>query len=237
MIAILSKAITLYLSPILMLTTFLLTLFTYLAPVVMLQDRVALLTVTPSVQLVQVGSSGVVDGPSLFLGPLGSCSRTSNAGSINCTDPTISPTYDLSALPNQGSNLSLTAPTPSTPAFIAVAISFSILFLFTFTMISFRHKMGKLSATLEKPLVQRASAWVGFFGFFIGLTSFLLLRMWFGKAVDDFNASIEAQGQQGPHLLASTGNGFTMVWVAYAFYAVPLIVSLSKLNVAASKTV
>lgn len=28
----------------------------------------------------------------------------------------------------------------------------------------------------------------------------------------------------------------SVVWVAYAFYAVPLIVSLSKLNIAASKS-
>jgi len=119
---------------------------------------------------------------------------------------------------------------------MAVAISFSVVFFISFTLISFRHKLGGLSATLEKPLVQRLSAWVGFFGFIIGITSFLVVRMWFGKAVEDFNASIEAQGQQGPQLVASTGNGFTMVWVAYAFYAVPVIVSLSKLNVTTSKS-
>jgi hypothetical protein len=33
--------------------------------------------------------------------------------------------------------------------------------------------------------------------------------MWFGKAVDDFNASIISQGQQGPKLIAVTGNAFT----------------------------
>ena len=33
--------------------------------------------------------------------------------------------------------------------------------------------------------------------------------MWFGKAVDDFNTSIISQGQQGPKLIASTGNAFT----------------------------
>lgn len=77
--------------------------------------------------------------------------------------------------------------------------------------------------------------------------------MWFGKAIDDFNASIAAQGQQGPQLIAATGNAFTsefkfnplkqsdltrtlvVVWVAYAFYAVPVITSLTKLNVTATK--
>jgi hypothetical protein len=33
--------------------------------------------------------------------------------------------------------------------------------------------------------------------------------MWFGKAIQDFNASIAAQGQQGPKLIASVGNAFT----------------------------
>jgi len=94
---------------------------------------------------------------------------------------------------------------------------------------------GKLSSILEKPMVQRLSAWVGFFGFLIGITSFLIVRMWFGKAVQDFNSSVEAAGQNGPELIANLGNAFTMAWVAYAFYAVPVIASLAKLNVTATK--
>jgi hypothetical protein len=84
----------------------------------------------------------------------------------------------------------------------------------------------------------------------IGLTSFLIIRMWFGKAVSDFNTTIEVQGMQGPKLIAATGNAFTsespipvklsssidaflpVAWVAYAFY---VIISLAKLNVTASK--
>ncbi|KAJ8522567.1 hypothetical protein ONZ45_g913 [Pleurotus djamor] len=227
----LSKAVTLYLAPLLMLTTILLSLFAFLAPVLMLHDRVALLTVFPSTELVQAGPSNGVDGPSLFLGPLGSCSKPNNAGQINCTSPTISPVYDLSDLPASAPHLLLSAPTATTPIFMAMALSCSIIFFFTFIMISFRHKMGeKMTAALDKPIVQRLSAWVGFFGFLIGLTSFLIVRMWFGKAVQDFNNSIMAQGPQGPKLVANTGNAFTMVWVAYAFYAVPLISSLTKLN-------
>lgn len=68
MIAGLSKAVILYLAPLLMITALLLSIFAYLSPVVMLQDRVALLTVTP---LVQAGSTQSVDGPSIFLGVLG----------------------------------------------------------------------------------------------------------------------------------------------------------------------
>lgn len=93
----------------------------------------------------------------------------------------------------------------------------------------------KFGKTFDKPLLQRVSAWIGFLGFMTGLTSFLILRMWFGKAVRDFNTSIEAQGRQGPKLVADTGNAFTMVWVAYAFYTVPIIVSLAKLNVKPTK--
>jgi hypothetical protein len=79
--------------------------------------------------------------------------------------------------------------------------------------------------------------------------------MWFGKAVQDFNASIAAQGKNGPQLFADLGNAFTsefsrtlfhpdfseylriVAWVAYAFYAVPVIASLAKLNVTATKNV
>lgn len=83
------------------------------------------------------------------------------------------------------------------------------------------------------------------------MSSFLILRMWFGKAVQDFNLMIAAQGSEGPKLIADTGNAFTsaysnihhllfctilmntftVIWVAYAFSAVPIIISLTKLNV------
>ncbi|KAK7044089.1 hypothetical protein VNI00_007805 [Paramarasmius palmivorus] len=231
MIAGLSKAVTLYLAPVLALTAILLSLFAYLAPVVMLPDRVALLTVTPSTALTQL-NGGETDGVSIFIGMLGSCSRPNKDADLNCTVPSLSPEYDLSALPSSAPTLLLSSPPASSPAFIAVALTFSILFFFTFTLISFRHKMGeKMSAALDKPLIHRLSAWIGFFGFFIGITSFLIVRMWFGKAVEDFNRSIRQMGQDGPQFIAGDSNAFTMVWVAYAFYAVPVICSLAKLNI------
>ncbi|KAK7064201.1 hypothetical protein R3P38DRAFT_3165216 [Favolaschia claudopus] len=235
MIAGLSKAATLYLAPILTLTAIVLSLLSYLAPVLVLHDKVALLTVTPSTTLVQ-NASHAVDGPSLFLGVLGSCSRPKNDGDLTCTSPTLNPAYDVSALPSTAPRLLLSAPTQATPVFLGIGLACSIIFFFTFTITSFRHKMGeKMSATLDKPLVQRLSAWLGFFGFMIGITSFLILRMWFGKAADDFNASITMQGRDGPQLIAGVSNAFTMVWVAYSFYAVPLIISLSKLHVTTTK--
>jgi hypothetical protein len=73
MIAGISKAVTLYLAPVLALTATILSLFAFLAPTLLLHDRVALLTVTPSTTLVQPGQgSQNVDGPSLFIGSLGS---------------------------------------------------------------------------------------------------------------------------------------------------------------------
>ncbi|ESK95853.1 hypothetical protein Moror_12351 [Moniliophthora roreri MCA 2997] len=231
MIAGLSKAVTLYLAPVLALTAILLSLFAYLAPVVMLPDRVALLTVTPSTALTQL-NGGATDGASIFIGALGSCSRPNQGAELNCTAPSLSPQYDLSALPESAPTLLLSSPPASSPAFIAVALTLSIIFFFTFTLISFRHKMGeKMAAALDKPMIHRLSAWIGFFGFFIGITSFLIVRMWFGKAVEDFNKSIIQMGRDGPQFIASDGNAFTMVWVAYAFYAVPVICSLAKINV------
>ena len=42
----------------------------------------------------------------------------------------------------------------------------------------------------------------------LGITSFLVLRMWFGKAVEDFNRDISEEGSSAPQLIASTSNGF-----------------------------
>ncbi|EPQ60788.1 hypothetical protein GLOTRDRAFT_68732 [Gloeophyllum trabeum ATCC 11539] len=230
MIAGLSKFITLYLSPALSLTALLLSLFAYLSPTVMLHDRVALLTVSPSLSLTQ-DSTQHIDGPTVFLGALGSCSRPNDGSEVTCTVPTLSPVYDLSVLPDNAPDL-LSAPTATTPAFIAVSLGFSILFFLLFSMTSFRHKLGpKMETALDRPTIQRLVAWVGLFGFMIGLTSFLVIRMWFGKAVEDFNKTITKAGGSAPALVANTSNGFIMVYVAYAFYAVPLVCALAKLHV------
>lgn len=73
MIAGISKAITLYLAPVLALTATILSLFAFLAPTLLLHDRVALLTVSPSTTLVQPGPGQNIEGPSVFLGSLGTC--------------------------------------------------------------------------------------------------------------------------------------------------------------------
>lgn len=231
MIAGLSKAITLYLAPVLSLTSLLLILFSYLAPSVMLSGRVALLTVTPSSILVQSNSSQELDGPSVFMGALGSCSRPSNDLGLNCTYPAVSPFYDLSVLPANSPDL-LSSPPSTSTGFIAVSIAFSVMFLFLFTFSTHRAHLGRAGAMFERPVFQRFTAWIGFLGFFIGLTSFLVVYMWFGKAVQDFNDDIIKSG--GPELIAATSNGFVMVWVGYAFYAVPVVASLAKLHITTS---
>ena len=54
-----------------------------------------------------------------------------------------------------------------------------------------------------------------------GLTAFLVIRMWFGKAVEDFNAAISKQGNDAPQLIASTSNGFTSecIHFLYCFFS------------------
>jgi len=233
MIPTFSQAIVLYFAPSLALTAIVLTLLALLAPTLVLHDRVALLTVLPSTGL-QSNSSNGVDGPSIFMGVLGSCSRVQNGASINCTSATLSPIYDLSVLPDSAPGHLLYAPVASTATFIAVSIVFTILFFILFMLISFSHKMGKVKSTFQKPQFQRISAWIGVFGFVVGLSSFAIIRVWFEKAVQDFNQSLAAQGKEGPELIASLGNAFIMAWVAYGFMTVPVICSLTKLNVKVS---
>jgi len=230
-----SKAATLYLAPVLMLTALLLILFAYLAPTVMLHSEVALLTVTPSTSLTQSNVSGV-DGPSIFMGALGSCARSDNSAGVICTSSSLSPAYNTSVLPSDSDSFLLSPPPTTSPGFIAFSIALSLFFFVTFTAISFREKLGpRIGPLMDKPMMQRLSAWIGVFGFLIGLSTFLIIRMWFEEAASDFNQTIESQGTDGPNLIAGAGNGFTMVWVGYAFFAVPVVVSLAKLHVHATK--
>ena len=67
-----------------------------------------------------------------------------------------------------------------------------------------------------------------------GISSFLIIRLWFGKAVDDFNQSIQLEGDNGAHLIAGLSNGFTMVWVGYVFHAIPLVCALAKIHITAA---
>lgn len=79
----LSNAVALYLAPVLSLTAVLLALFSYLSPAVMLQTRVALLVVKPSLLLLPNPSKDQVDGPSVFLGPLGTLADQPKAPAVS----------------------------------------------------------------------------------------------------------------------------------------------------------
>ena len=120
---------------------------------------------------------------------------------------------DLSVLPSSAPSV-VNAPTTTTPAFIAVSLAFTIIFFFLFTLTSARSKLGeKLGAAMDKPGVHRATAWIGLLGFMIGFTSFLVIRMWFGKAVEDFNDAILKGGDGSPALVAATSNGFVSEYI------------------------
>ena len=86
----------------------------------------------------------------------------------------VSCMLDLSVLPGNAPYL-LTAPTATTPSFIAVSLGFSVVFFFLFASISLRGKLGaRLSAALERPSLERASAWIGLLGFMIGRIASIL---------------------------------------------------------------
>jgi len=236
MIENLSAAATLYLAPILSLTSFLLSLFAFLAPTLILHTQVSLLSVTPSSVLTSPNQppKGSLDGPSVHFGVLGSCAQKSHSARIDCTITQFSPTYDTSVLPSNSNPDVLTALPSSASVAVLVALVLSTLFFILFVMIAMRSKLGGLGALLSKPNVSRASAWLGLFGFLIGMTSYLVLRLWFGKMAVDFNQAIAKQGDKGPQLVATVGNAFTMAWVAYAFAAIPLVCAMTKLHVTAA---
>ncbi|TDL28470.1 hypothetical protein BD410DRAFT_780979 [Rickenella mellea] len=221
MIAAASKAVKLYLAPVLAFTATLLSLLAFLAPSVLLHSQVSLISVGPSTEK---------SAPTILMGALGSCSRPNDKSPFKCTTPSLSPAYDLSALPSNTPHI-ISSPTSATPVFILISLIFTSTFLFMFTLFSLRSKLGSaLSARLDSPFAHRAVAWLGLLGFMIGLTAFLVLRMWFGKSVDDFNVGISELGNAAPAIVASVGNGFKMIYAAYAFLAVPVVLSLSELH-------
>jgi hypothetical protein len=117
---------------------------------------------------------------------IGSCAKSHNSGAFSCTPASLNPSYsrsffwsrvsipadfgilDLTVLPKNAPNL-LSAPAATTPAFLALSLSFSVMFFILFTMIAFRARLGgRISGMLEKPLLEKVSAWIGFMGFMIG---------------------------------------------------------------------
>ncbi|KAH8988830.1 hypothetical protein EDB92DRAFT_1935631 [Lactarius akahatsu] len=196
---------SIYIAPVLSLISLLLILFAYTASTSLLHGKVALLVVSPSLELTNSSSSQGVDGPTIFLGALGSCSRPNDEGSVTCTPPTVSPTYDLTVLPQNLQDL-LTAPTATTPVFITIAIGFFL--AISETRFNVSTALKRLDRVLSHSDVVREGC-----------------------------GGITQSGSGAPHLIAQTGNVFhewvsaLLVWMGYAFYAVPLIYALARLHV------
>lgn len=54
----------------------------------------------------------------------------------------------------------------------------------------------------------------------------MVIRVPFAKAIGDFNEGIVATDSDALPLIAEFSNGFTMVWIGYALYCVPVICAL-----------
>jgi len=216
--------------PALVFVAFILILLAFLAPTVLFHGSVSLLSVA-STNLTQAGVE-----PALFLGPLGSCSTPQANTKISlsdCTTVSLSPTYNTSVLQVPGSNSTaytiLSQPPATAPDFILLSIILTGLFCVGYIGQCIHHcKKTKIFAPFRDVYV----ASCGVLSFLTGLIPFIVMRMWFEKMSTDYNAvnNVEMAGQNGPVLQAAIGNGFTMAWVAYACYLLPLGVLFSRLS-------
>lgn len=60
-------------------------------------------------------------------------------------------------------------PTFVSPGFMALSLGLTALFVVLFTLLSLRSKLGeRVGAALDKIVLHRAVAWIGFLGFLIG---------------------------------------------------------------------
>jgi hypothetical protein len=90
-----SKAIALYLAPLLSLTSLILTVLAFIAPTITLSTQVALLIVGPKTS---EEMQGEVDGPRVWMGVIGSCSRSNNDAKVFCTASEFTPHYGMCLL-------------------------------------------------------------------------------------------------------------------------------------------
>jgi len=200
-----------------------LVLLSFLSPVVILPTYASLVVVKPLWH----------DGPSVFLGFLGSCSRTNNSEPISCTHPSLSPDYDLSVLPSI--TLNVFSLLNGAPLAIAIGMGLSWTFFILFVAFSLRAKFGTrlfnawLLAQLDKPMVQRASTFLGLAGFVITFFTFSIVYMLCGKYIHDFNAAVEFLA--GPPLNAEFSSGFRVLGIGIALDFVILIWAAMKIHI------
>jgi hypothetical protein len=107
----------------------------------------------------------------------------------------------------------LTNATSTAPQFLLVSLIFLTLFLILHLLFSLPERIPTTPAGLVKlashSLAIRFSAWMGVLGLTMGLCALIVLRIWVGKAVEDFNQDIIDMGKNAPKLVASVQNGFT----------------------------
>lgn len=233
MIIDLSKVAT-ALAPVFAFVGILLSLLAFIAPDPVL--RISLLTITPSTSSAGVPShSG--NSSDILLGLLSSCIRSPGSTKLHCTSRALKPVYNLSPLPAGAPSFLVSPPTILIPAFL-VALVLSMVFLLSFTLATFGWpKYSTKSDSEKKPdatkkikesnshrWMRHIVIWSGLCGLLIGLSFFLLAKLWFDKIAIDFNKGITTKS--GPIYTAQAGNGFTLAWLSYGAYLVPMFMVL-----------
>jgi len=211
------KGIALYLAPLLYVTALFLSVFVFLSPAVMLHDQVALLTIAAT-----AAQAGPTDGFRFFLGALGSCSKQNQTAQVQCTKPDLHPVYDLSIFPASTPQLSIPAAALGIPSYIVFSFGCAFAFFVMYMLTAYRRMF-------EGRGMQKLIAFFGILGFLIGIGSFVWLYKSHQKSILAFNAAVQDSNYKGPQFAAGIGNGFIMLWVAYGFYGLAILVNLTKL--------
>ncbi|KAG8991873.1 hypothetical protein FRB90_001199 [Tulasnella sp. 427] len=252
MLANISKLLTVQLSPLLALVSTFLILFTFLGPVPIASESVALVTIVPgnsqtefntralpenfighrvpraaALAVVERAEAKAISGPTLRFGFLGSCTKP-KSGDEKCTLPSLSPVYDTSALA-KSTPFVQSPPQTSSQWMLLSLISLNVfLLLGSLATIPFMPKA--VTNILTKPFAVRTVAWLGIIGWLAGMITTVVLRVSFGSSCDKFNGQAAMAGEQ---LVANVANGFTMLWIAFALAVPALICSLFKLQLEA----
>ncbi|KAG8852940.1 hypothetical protein FRB96_008459 [Tulasnella sp. 330] len=222
MLSNLSKLFTVQLPPLLTLVSAFLILFTFLSPVPMHNDSLALVTIAPGStspqlqirdaivrRLPRAAAAAVVErsatqtsaGPFLTFGFLGSCTKETSTATAKCTASSLNPTYDLTALPSALRTTFIAGPPQTSPQWTII----TILAIFTFVTLTilplFIAKLANHAAFC------RIAAWIGIIGWVTGIVTVIVLHVTFANAASTFN--MMAANQKSSQLVASLGNGFT----------------------------
>lgn len=253
MLANISKLLTVQLSPLLALVSTFLILFTFLGPVPIASESVALVTIVPgnaqpqlntrslpenfirrrkvpraaALAIVERAESKAISGPTLRFGFLGSCIKSA-PGDEGCTPPSLSPVYDTSALPK--STPFVQSPPQTSSDWMLLSLIFLNVFLLLGTLPTVPFMPKAVTNILNKPFAVRTVAWLGIIGWLAGITTTVVLRVSFGNSCDKFNSQAAMAGVK---LVANVSNGFTMLWIAFALAVPALICSLFKLQLEA----